>query len=76
MSEQLETLLKHLIFLNSIIATEVIQITENTSALLREGKVPEKCLEAHDRLRKDVIKILEETDPKLVENLRKHLYGH
>jgi hypothetical protein len=76
LSEHLETLLKQLIFLNSIIATEVIQITENTSALLREGKVPPKCIEAHDKLRKDIIRILEETSPELVKNLREHLFGH
>lgn len=69
-------LLKHLIYLNGIIATELIQITENTSALLRSGEVPAKCLEAHQRLRDDVISILTRDCPGLVENLRKHLQGH
>ncbi len=76
LSEKTEELLKQLVFLNSIIATELIQITENTSALLRNGNVPEKCLMAHDKLRKDVLKILEENYPEMVENLKQHLLGH
>ncbi len=74
-NEKIEKLLKDLIYINGVIATELIQITENTSAALR-GSVPKSCKKAHNALRNDILKILDEETPALVENLRNHLTGH
>jgi hypothetical protein len=43
-------LLKDLVWLNAVIATELIQITENTSAILRHGEIPESCRVEHRSL--------------------------
>lgn len=74
--KELANLLKKLIFLSAVNAAELLQITENTSAILRKGEVPAKCLEAHQKIRKEIIKILNEVTPEEAGSLKKHLGIH
>ena len=61
MSDNAETLieiLKDAILINAVIATELIQLVENSSARLR-GDVPESCVTEHRRLKEKIVKIAE-----------------
>jgi hypothetical protein len=52
-------MLGDLVWLNAVIATELIQITENTSAILRKSPPPESCLADHRALREMALAIAE-----------------
>jgi len=67
-------MLADLIWLNAVIATELIQITENTSAILRKSPPPPSCLEDHRRLRDAAVAIAERFHPG--SGLKEHLAGH
>lgn len=67
-------LLRDLVWLNAVIATEVIQITENVSAIQRNAPPPESCREDHDRLREIALRIAERYSSDTA--LRTHLTGH
>ncbi|MBD3227491.1 MAG: hypothetical protein GF329_04810 [Candidatus Lokiarchaeota archaeon] len=69
-------LLKDLIYLNSVIATELIKITENTSRIARHEKPPESCLTEHAEIEKQVIKICENACPEKISILKKHVLEH
>ena len=73
-NNETESLLKDLIWLNAVIATELIQITENTSSILRKSSPPASCLEDHKRLREIALSIAERCNPD--DTLRTHLTGH
>jgi len=51
-------LLKDLVKINAIIATELIQLVENSSKQLR-GDIPESCIIQHGELRKEVVELAE-----------------
>jgi len=53
----MKELLKDLVWLNAVIATELIQITENTSSILRGTAPPERCIEEHRALREHALRI-------------------
>jgi hypothetical protein len=74
--DQQETreMLADLIWLNAVIATELIQITENTSAILRKSAPPESCITEHLDLRKNALAIAEKYRPGTM--LKKHLLEH
>lgn len=72
---ELKELLADLIWLNGLIATELIQVTENTSKALR-GEIPEKCRVEHRRLREKVLEILEKYRPEDARPLREHVLKH
>lgn len=55
---KLTELLKDLVKINSIIATELIQLVENSSRQIR-GAIPDLCKIQHTELRKEVIEIAE-----------------
>ncbi|MCQ8894692.1 MAG: hypothetical protein NQU46_08725 [Methanolinea sp.] len=74
MDPEEKTMLADLIWLQAVIATELIQVTENTSALLRKAAPPATCLEEHAVLRKHALAIAEKYRPG--SGLRKHLEGH
>ena len=40
-------MLADLIWLNAVIATELIQVTENVSSILRQSPPPESCIRDH-----------------------------
>ena len=52
-------MLKDLIKINAVIATELVQLVENSSRLIRGGDVPETCKVQHQALKKEVIEIAE-----------------
>lgn len=75
-NEKILKLLEELVFLQGLIATELIQITENTSAAIRDGKIPEKCKKSHRLLRESTIKLVEKYHPENGSELREHVLKH
>ncbi len=71
---EIQDMLKDLLWLNAVIATEIIQITENTSALLQGSPPPVRCLEEHQTLRTVALTIAEKYRKE--ETFRMHLTGH
>jgi len=67
-------MLADLLWLQAVIATELIQITENTSSLLRKSPPPQTCVEEHERLRRHALEIAERYRPG--SGLKEHLSGH
>ena len=67
-------LLRDLIRINAVIATELIQLVENSSRQLR-GDIPDSCKIQHGRLRSEVIEIAEKWNENC-EMLRKHNLHH
>ncbi len=74
--KEVVSLLKKLIFLSAVNAAELLQITENTSAILKKGEVPAKCLKAHQKIREEIVKIVKEVVPDEAGSLEKHLGFH
>ena len=72
--EELKEMLRDLIWLNSLIATELIQITENTSQILRKAAPPEACLAEHAALRATALEIADRYRPDTL--LRQHVQKH
>jgi len=70
----LKDMLADLIWLNALIATELIQVTENSSAILRKSPPPESCLQEHHALRKTALFMAEKYRPgtMLSQHLGKH----
>ncbi len=71
---ELLDILKDIIKINSIIATELIQLVENSSAQIR-GQIPDTCKTEHLELRKDIVRIAEKWN-KECEVLRSHNIKH
>jgi len=77
-------MLADLIWLNAVIATELIQVTENVSSIMRQSPPPESCIRDHRRLREHALKIAEHyytqgsnsMDRDHFSALREHLTGH
>lgn len=71
---EIKEMLADLIWLNALIATELIQVTENTSAILRKAPPPESCLLEHAALRKTVLSMAEKyrQGTILAQHLNKH----
>ncbi|MDI6688998.1 MAG: hypothetical protein QMD66_04165 [Actinomycetota bacterium] len=74
-TQQMLNVLKDLIWLNGVIATELIQITENTSAAIR-GEIPQSCKIEHSKLREQAIEIVSRYCPEKVHNLKDHILKH
>jgi len=74
MEPELQSMLRDLIWLNALIATELIQVTENTSAILRESPPPESCIREHQQLRKVALEIAERYRPDT--GLYTHVASH
>ena len=86
MTEQIELLsdikqaLSDLLYINGIIATELIKITENT-AVIRRGEEflnQSSCIDEHNQLNKHIIDIIKKISPKSEEiaSLEKHVLKH
>ena len=71
--EQLD-ILKDMVKLNAIIATELIQLVENSSQQLR-GAIPDSCKSQHGELRQQVVEIAEKWNDNC-EMLRQHNLEH
>ena len=67
-------MLADLLWLNAVIATELMQITENTSQILRKSPPPESCLVEHHELRKTALAMAEKYRPGTV--LGQHILKH
>jgi hypothetical protein len=67
-------MLRDLLWLNAVIATEIIQITENTSAMVHKASPPARCLEEHRAIRSVALAIAEKYRKETT--LRAHLTGH
>ncbi|NLD57075.1 MAG: hypothetical protein GX651_02945 [Methanomicrobiales archaeon] len=67
-------MLADLIWLNAVIATELIQITENTSQILRKSPPPKSCLLEHNDLRKTALAMAEKYRPGTL--LGQHILKH
>jgi hypothetical protein len=72
--QEIKEMLADLIWLNALIATELIQVTENSSAILRKSPPPESCLMEHQALRKTALFMAEKYRPgtMLTQHLTKH----
>lgn len=72
--KETKEMLADLIWLNAVIATELIQITENSSAILRQSPPPASYLTKHNVLRKTVLAMAEKYRPgsMLAQHLLKH----
>ncbi|MDD2472926.1 MULTISPECIES: hypothetical protein [unclassified Methanoculleus] len=73
-NEELKEMLSDLLWLNAVIATELIQITENTSAILRKTTPPESCIAEHAALRATALDIADRYKPGTM--LRQHVAKH
>jgi hypothetical protein len=71
---EIKEMLADLIWLNALIATELIQVTENTSAILRKSPPPKSCLLEHAELRKTALSMAEKyrKGTMLAQHLNKH----
>jgi hypothetical protein len=72
--QETREMLADLIWLNAVIATELIQITENSSAILRKTSPPASCLEQHHALRQTALAMAERYRPGTM--LARHLGEH
>jgi len=72
--KEIKEMLADLVWLNALIATELIQVTENTSAILRKSPPPESCLQEHAALRTTALLIAEKyrDGTMLAQHLNKH----
>ena len=68
-------MLKDLIQINAVIATELIQLVENSSRLVRGGEVPDACKAQHQVLKQEVIAIAERWSDNC-RTLREHNLSH
>ncbi len=68
-------MLKDLIKVNAVIATELIQLVENSSRLVRGGEVPESCRVQHRVLKQEIIAIAERWHDGC-DMLRNHNLSH
>ncbi len=77
----IQHMLGDLIYINGIIATELINITENTAAM-RHGEdflAGSKCTQEHDQLKKNIVNIVKNYKRKpedFIEILEKHVLKH
>jgi hypothetical protein len=71
---EIKEMLADLIWLNALIATELIQVTENTSAILRKSPPPESCIREHNSLRETALQMADKYRPGTI--LGHHLGKH
>ncbi len=73
---ELKELLIDLIWLNGVVATELIRITENTAAILMGKENTSPCGPQHTKINEQVIEILEKHSPEKTKTLKKHVLKH
>ena len=78
--EKITEQLTELIYINGIIATELIKITENSAAIRRGEDFLNKsnCVFEHNQLNRRVIEIVKmyTNKPEKIESLEKHVLKH
>ena len=72
--QEIKEMLADLIWLNALIATELIQVTENTSVILRKSPPPESCIKEHTALRETALLMADKYRPGTI--LAHHLGKH
>ena len=79
----MKNMFSDLLYINSIIATELVKITENLAAIRHGEDFLEKstCKKEHDELNQEIIDILEKynkTSNEVIrmERLKKHILKH
>ena len=79
----MKNMFSDLIYINSVIATELVKITENLTALRHREVFLEKstCTTEHDELNQEIINILDKYNKTSnevirVERLKKHILKH
>ena len=79
----MKNMFSDLIYVNSIIATELVKITENLAAIRHGEDFLEKstCLTEHNELNQEIINILDKynkTSEEVIriERLKKHILKH
>jgi len=79
----MKNMFSDLIYINSIIATELVKITENLAAIRHGEDFLEKstCLTEHNELNQEIINILdkynkESSEVIRIERLKKHILKH
>ena len=78
--KNIESKLSDLIYINGVIATELIKITENTAAI-RHGEDflnNSPCIPEHTQLNENIINITKKyiQSPKFISILEKHVLKH
>ncbi|MFX1259255.1 MAG: hypothetical protein ACFFAN_15480 [Promethearchaeota archaeon] len=78
--KKIKNILSDLIYINGVIATELIRITENT-AVIRHGEEflnESSCIQEHNKLNKRIIAIVKEHCNKFEDtaSLEKHVLKH
>lgn len=73
---ELKELLSDLIWINGVVATELIRITENTAAILRGKQTVSSCGPQHTKINEQIIEILEKYLPEKSATLREHVLKH
>jgi len=71
--EELSELLKDLVWINGVVAMEIIRISENMAEATR-GSETEKCREEHQEILKKIIKVLGKYSPDSL--LKEHIETH
>ncbi|MFO8020727.1 MAG: hypothetical protein R6U96_19040 [Promethearchaeia archaeon] len=76
----IKDMLCDLVYLNGVIAGELIKITENTAAMRRgeDFLKKSKCIPEHEKLNEKIIEIIKKYKPKQEdhEDLEKHILAH
>ena len=72
--EDMADMLRDLIWLNAVIATELIQQTENSSVMARNAPPPASCILEHQAIRETALAIADRYRPGTA--LHAHLKGH
>ena len=78
MDEKILEVLKDLTYINAVIATELIRITENTALIANKPtEKVSKCVIEHDKISAKVIQLAEKyADHSLLQPLKDHVLKH
>ncbi|MFX1294196.1 MAG: hypothetical protein ACFFD2_04980 [Promethearchaeota archaeon] len=76
MDKEILAVLKDLTFINAVIATELIRITENTAIMAKGKQVFAKCAGEHQKLSEKIIELVEKYQQTNIETLKNHVLKH
>ncbi len=78
MDEKILDVLKDLTYINAVIATELIRITENTAVMANKpAEKVAKCAIEHGKISEKVIQLAEKySNPSLLQPLKDHVLKH
>ncbi len=77
MDEEILEVLKDISFINAVIATELLRITENTALIANKPlEKVDKCSLEHNKIAEKVLKLIKKYKPTLSEALKNHVLPH